>query len=130
VVLNLLSAIKAIPPSEPAAPVIVEFLTQLSDADWWPDDEVFEQNWCSRKFYGGLRRERVLMILQAIEEQYHRAGSKSEPIVSFDFRLFKLSTFSPKIGKSIGRFKKSDPHAISRNQRLHSIGNLTLSATN
>jgi len=68
--------------------VIVEFLTQLSDADWWPTDEVFDRIGAAESFNGGLRRERVLMILQAIEEQYHRAGSKSEPMSVSIFRLF------------------------------------------
>jgi len=125
-VLALLDTIHQVDPEKPAAPSIKTFLAELSEADWWPDDKAFESNWLTRKFYGGLRRERVAMILQAIEEQYHRDSSKSEPIVQFDFSTLQIEHILPQEWEKHWPLAKNDPHGVNRMQHLHGIGNLTL----
>ncbi|MCC8935907.1 DUF262 domain-containing protein [Bradyrhizobium sp. Arg68] len=124
--LSLIDTIRNVAPDKPAAAFIKVFLANLSDADLWPDDTAFEEEWNSRKFYGGLRRERVAMILQAIEEQYHRESSKSEPVVQFNFSNLQIEHIMPQEWKRHWPLAKNDPNGATRSKHIHGIGNLTL----
>jgi uncharacterized protein with ParB-like and HNH nuclease domain len=124
--LALMDTIRQVDAEKAAASSIKGFLANLSDTDSWPDDATFEREWLGRKFYGGLRRERVAMILQAIEEQYHRDSAKSEPIVQFDFSSLQIEHILPQEWKQHWPLAKHDTHGISRSKHLHGIGNLTL----
>lgn len=93
--------------------------------DRWPTDSEFREQWCIRRFYGGLRRDRVLMILQAIEE-YQQTNSKlAEPIMAFDWSQLQVEHILP---QSWTEHWPLPAHvsADERDIRLHGIGNLTL----
>ena len=112
--------------SAPAAPTIVKVLSaSVNNVDQWPDNIAFLSDWCRKKFYGNLRRNRVLMILQAIEEQYQTDNTKSEPIHSFNFGKLEIEHILPQAWDTHWPL----PDTISREDRnwaLHGIGNLTL----
>jgi hypothetical protein len=127
VMLNLLTAIDELEPAAPAAKTIEKTLAgQSAQAYHWPDDEKFRTAWISNRFYGGYRRPRVLMILQALEEHYLRAGEKGEPIITFDFSKLEIEHIMPQEGEKYWELPSSENALIERERRLHGIGNLTL----
>ena len=70
VALQLLDHMANLSPDELAAPYIIAALTSLEGrAIAWPDDNEFRTQWTQRRFYGQLRRNRLVMILRAIEER-------------------------------------------------------------
>jgi hypothetical protein len=123
---SLLQMLQEIPSASPAAPALSKYLANEEDSDWWPDDLTFQTNWCTRRFYGGLRRQRVSMILESLEEFYHRKGTKTEPIVQFDFATLEIEHILPQEWKAHWPLPTSDPDGVTRQSKLHNIGNLTL----
>ena len=84
--IELVKTVVAADESAPIAHVIAQALSSGDNAGGeWPSDESFSYNWCTRGFYGWFRRDRVMMILQALEEYYQGQNTKSEPLMSFDF---------------------------------------------
>lgn len=125
--LNLLEALHEVDASAPAAPAIVAALSgSSSEALVWPDDEKFKDAWCTNKFYGGYRRARVQMILEALEEFYQREGKKGEPIVSFDFSTVEIEHILPQKWEKHWPLPDIENAREEREARLHRIGNLTL----
>jgi hypothetical protein len=124
--LKLLDKLRGFPCEQPAAPAIAAALAEEDQgADLWPNDHTFEKEWCRRKFYGNLRRNRVLMILRAIEEQYQRENVKSEPVLAFNFEKLEVEHILPQAWEA--HWPLPDPTGREeRNWLLHSIGNLTL----
>lgn len=115
------------PAESPAAPTLIAALAEPSGGpDRWPDDAAFKVEWCRKRFYGNLRRNRVLMILRAIEEQYQRENVRSEPVLTFNFDALEIEHIMPQGWET--HWTLDDP-AITRDDRnwtLHGIGNLTL----
>lgn len=127
VMLDLLNAISALDPAVPAAPNLIHRLAnQSAEAYRWPDDEKFKRSWTNNKFYGGYRRSRVLMILQALEEHYQCEGVKGEPIVAFDFSGLEIEHIMPQEWKRHWPLPEGEKARQDREDRLHRIGNLTL----
>lgn len=124
--ISLLDRVAAVPADEPAAPAIVAALAEAAGSDRWPDDEAFRSEWGRKKFYGNLRRNRVLMILRAIEEQYQREGIKSEPVLSFNFDELEIEHILPQTWEPHWPLDESVTTREDRNWWLHGIGNLTL----
>lgn len=96
-----------------------------AEADWWPDDKYFRYGWAETRFYGKLRRERVVMLLQAIEEHYISEVQYAEPVLTFDFSKLQIEHILPQkwqlhwtLGEGVT--------AEQREAALHGIGNLTL----
>lgn len=124
--LTLLDRVAAVPADHPAAPAILEALGESTGSDRWPDDAAFQAEWCRKKFYGNLRRNRVLMILRAIEERYQREGTKSEPVLSFNFDELEIEHILPQAWETHWPLDESVTTREDRNWWLHGIGNLTL----
>jgi hypothetical protein len=124
--LSLLDRLKALPKGEPATPALIAALESATGSDCWPSDDVFRAEWCRRKFYGTLRRSRVLMILQAIEEHYQRESIKSEPVLTFNFDQLEVEHILPQAWEAQWPLDESVTSSEDRNWRLHGIGNLTL----
>lgn len=125
--LTLLENVAKLPDTEAAAPTIVTVLASASDKTIeWPDDVALQTDWNRKKFYGNLRRNRVLLILRAIEEQYqHDASDKSDPILTFNFDKLEIEHILPQTWEPHWKL----PDGVSRDDRnwaLHGIGNLTL----
>jgi hypothetical protein len=92
----------------------------------WPDDVAFERDWLRRPFYGNFRRERVVMILQAIEEHYLKGDAKSEPIVQFDFAKLQIEHIMPQVWQENWPVKGREEAVRLRETKINAIGNLTL----
>ncbi len=93
--------------------------------DRWPDDVEFKQQWCTRRFYNSLRRDRVLMILQAIEQHSHANSKLAEPIVNFNWAQLQVEHIMPQSWLDHWPLP-SELSAEDRDQRVQGIGNLTL----
>ena len=121
----LLEALNSAAKDRPTAPTIAATLTALLGSDRWPNDETFKFEWTRRKFYGYLRRNRVSMILRAIEETYQRNSTKSEPVLTFNFDALEVEHIMPQAWEEHWPLSAS----VSRDDRnsiLNGIGNLTL----
>lgn len=112
----------------PADAVAVDsLLAALADAPagGWPDDASFMQNWTTKKFYGWFRRDRVAMLLQAIEEQFQREASKSEPVLKFDYSKLTIEHVMPQSWQTHWPITPGI-EALERDRWVQNIGNLTL----
>jgi hypothetical protein len=124
--LTLLDQIAAVDADQPVAPSIIAALTDATGSDRWPDDDAFRVEWCRKKFYYNLRRNRILMILRAIEERYQREATKSEPVLSFNFDELEIEHILPQAWETHWPLDESVVTREDRNWLLHGIGNLTL----
>jgi len=125
--LRLLRVIAEAPEQEPVTEALCHHLcTAAAGGDTWPDDGMFHTHWMNRKFYNGLRRDRVLMILRAIEEIYQAQAHKSEPILSFDFSKLQVEHILPQNWQTNWPLIEGGMSAEERDWSLHGIGNLTL----
>lgn len=105
--------------------VLRETILVLKDSDEWPSDAEFQRNWTGRPFYGYFRRDRVLMILQALEHRYQSANTKSEPLMTFDWSRLQIEHILPRSWETHWPL----PDNVSAEERkaiVHGIGNLTL----
>ena len=122
--LTILKAIRA-QEDRPASEILREVLTSLTGSDEWPTDEAFRRNWTNRQFYGYFRRDRVLMILQALEHRYQSRNGKSEPLMSFDWSQLQIEHIMPQSWETHWPLP-DDITADERRANLQGIGNLTL----
>ncbi|MES2434127.1 MAG: DUF262 domain-containing HNH endonuclease family protein [Pseudomonadota bacterium] len=100
-------------------------LLSLDGSDEWPSDEAFQREWSRRQFYGYFRRERVLMILRAIEHHYQTKSDKTEPLMTFDWSQVQIEHIMPQSWQQ----HWSLPDGITTEYRkasVQGIGNLTL----
>lgn len=124
--LRLLKVIADTSADEPVAGALQEHLrVSTTGSEAWPDDEMFKSEWVRRKFYNGLRRDRVLMILQALEETYQSRAHKAEPLMTFDWSKLQIEHILPQ--SWVQHWPLNDDTAPEdRDWALHGIGNLTL----
>lgn len=124
--LSLINTVTALPVDARAGPALVEALaSNLKGPDRWPDDAAFKGEWVRKKFYGNLRRSRVLMILRAIEELYQRQNLKGEPVFAFNFDALQIEHILPQAWEKHWSLPTETPRE-HREWMLHGIGNLTL----
>lgn len=104
-----------------------ELITEEDAKDSWscPQDKEFRESWQTRRFYKSLRRDRVLMILRALEEYAQTASNLAEPIMAFDWSKVQIEHIMPQ------KWEKHWPltEGVSdedRDHLVHGIGNLTL----
>ena len=108
------------------APTFIASLSGgLGSASEWPSDESFGHNWRTRRFYGWFRRDRVMMMLQALEEHFQRQQSKSEPLLKFDFSLLTIEHIMPQSWAQHWPLPESGSVQL-REDAIQNIGNLTL----
>jgi len=96
-----------------------------ANTDAWPDDDTFKSEWGRRKFYGALRRERVLMVLRALERRYQEHAHLAEPLMTFDWSKLQVEHILPQSWEA-GWPIAEHVSPADRNWALHGIGNLTL----
>jgi hypothetical protein len=124
--LQLLSKVSDKPKDLPVALYVSNLLAGSSEGSVvWPEDTDFKAEWVGRKFYGVLRRSRVLMILTALEEQFQREDLKTEPILSFNFRALEIEHILPRAWETHWKLSP-DVTREQRNRIVDGIGNLTL----
>jgi hypothetical protein len=107
------------------ADLIKDQLLKLDGSDEWPSDEAFHHDWTRKKFYGYFRRERVLMILKALEHHYQTSANKAEPLMTFDWSQLEIEHIMPQSWQQNWPL----PDGMSedeRKTRVQGIGNLTL----
>jgi hypothetical protein len=121
--LDLVRTVKQVPAGEKASPALIQALS--SPDGEWPDDQSFRQNWCTGRFYGWFRRDRVAMLLQAIEERYQSSGGKSEPLLPFDYAKLQIEHIMPQSWAANWPLGESYS-ALERDTFVQNIGNLTL----
>jgi hypothetical protein len=110
--------------TSPSATIATALLNEAG-VTAWPSDDQFRQEWLRRRFYGSLRRERVLMILKAIEHRYQTAKHLSEPLMDFDWKQLQIEHVMPQNWQAHWPLPDHvDPAA--RDYAIHGIGNLTL----
>ncbi|MDA9918602.1 HNH endonuclease family protein [Erythrobacter sp.] len=124
--LKLLEEITERSSTEPLSEILSAELSENDTVpDKWPDDAEFRDQWLHRRFYGSLRRDRVLMILRAIEEYYQTSSTLAEPIVAFDWCAVQVEHVMPQ--KWVEHWPLPDAlPADDRDFQIHGIGNLTL----
>ena len=122
--LSLLDTLASLPDDEPAAPALIAHLINPRNLGI-PDDERFRANWVTKPFYGYFRRDRVLMILRAIEERLMTSTNLSEPIVAFNYDKLQVEHIMPQNWEQHWPLLEGADRAV-RERRIHGIGNLTL----
>ena len=93
--ISLLDALAGPETKVPLNNAILTLLRQNGGKLAWPTDEDFERDWLRRQFYGSIRRDRVVMLLRAIEEHYQAEDHKAEPILQFDFDALQIEHILP-----------------------------------
>lgn len=125
--LRLLRVIAEQPAHLPVTEALCDHLrTTARSGDTWPDDDMFRSQWIHRKFYSGLRRDRVLMVLQALEEHYQSKAIKAEPVIFFDYSKLQIEHIMPQNWRAHWPLSEAGMTAEDRDWALHGIGNLTL----
>jgi Protein of unknown function (DUF1524) len=125
--MTLLAALDDAGDEGPASDNIRAFLGQKdSKTVNWPDNVAFERDWLRRPWYGNLRRERIIMILQALEEHYLKIDTKSEPIVHFDYSKLQIEHILPQAWHANWPLPGGQEASQLREAKLNTIGNLTL----
>jgi hypothetical protein len=124
--LRLLRVISETPADAPVAGVLNDHLRlTATGSEAWPDDVMFRSEWLRRKFYNGLRRDRVLMILQALEEAYQARAFKAEPLMTFDWSQLQIEHVMPQKWQQHWPLEGAGS-PDEREWALQGIGNLTL----
>ena len=109
------------------ADTLKNLLLSETGSDAWPSDELFRNEWVRRRFYNSLRRDRILMVLQALELSYQSNAHLAEPLMTFDWSKLQIEHILPQSWQE--HWPLSD--GVTPDQRdmaLHGIGNLTLVA--
>lgn len=122
--LSMLEVLAGIGDDQPAARAILAHLTGPKGLGF-PDDDAFKADWTGKPFYGYFRRDRVLMILRAIEEREMATSKLGEPIVSFDFDALQVEHILPQKWEEHWPLPEGADR-LHRDHRVHGIGNLTL----
>lgn len=123
--LSLMRDIKYRPANTSLAGALRHRLHAEANTDAWPDDDTFKSEWGRRKFYGVLRRERVLMVLRALERRYQEQAHLAEPLMSFDWSKLQVEHILPQSWEA-GWPIAENVSPADRNWAIHGIGNLTL----
>lgn len=120
--LDLVRAIKGVPNGSSALPALHQALADSPGG--WPDDEAFGSSWKTDRFYGWFRRDRVAMILQALEERLQSQTAKSEPLLAFDYAKLQIEHIMPQSWAA--NWPLNGYSALERDTFVQNIGNLTL----
>jgi hypothetical protein len=123
--LALIDALNASGSDERSYGVLTGLTNPDSKSIHWPTDAEFAETWLKRQFYGSLRRERVVMILQAIEQSYQVENVKGEPVLQFDYDKLQIEHIMPQAWREHWHVE-SESAAKYRDSRINTIGNLTL----
>jgi hypothetical protein len=124
--LDLLKAIATTPQGASVTDSVVGVLDAgPKTPNEWPGDEVFHRNWVGKNFYNYFKRDRVLMMLQAIEEHYHALATKAEPFLTFNFDALTIEHIMPQKWEAHWPLPEGGD-AQARHAAVQNVGNLTL----
>jgi hypothetical protein len=103
-------------------------LASSADASRWPDDKEFERDWLTVNFYRKIKRSKLRMILEALNDDHH--SNKSE-IVRID-KTLTIEHIMPVEWEKywpLASVRGNFPHDLAterRDEYVNKIGNLTL----
>ena len=122
---DLLGAMTDGAAGQAAAPAVAAFLAgSEKESGLWPDDAAFGQAWRSQPAYTTVRRDRLTMILRALEAAAR--GPKHDPVpVPKSLHVEHLMPRNWRVHWPLPA-GDDDEAASARDTLLHTIGNLTL----
>lgn len=110
----------------PIAPAIASFLLGSDTAGkHWPDDKEFGQAWCNDPLYKTLRRDRLAMLLRALEMKLHDPDMTDPVPIPATLHIEHVLPQSWKEHWPLPDGAEADAEP-TRERLLHTIGNLTL----
>jgi len=115
----------------PAATVeteVREYLTrQRSDSSYWPDDEMVRDAVVRMPIYKRISRTRMRMVLEAIEDHLRGYGTGREDLtgVRTPRSIYTIEHLMPQSWEANWEPPRDGDHT-QRNERIHTLGNLTL----
>ncbi|MBK7189537.1 MAG: HNH endonuclease [bacterium] len=114
------------PTGGPFGPHLEQLAAFTSDSNRWPRDREFKQAWRDQPVFRRMTRQRVRMILLALEDHLH--DDKNEA-VKFDKKL-SIEHLMPRRWKTahwpLPGTAEPESEMEERDRALHTIGNLTL----
>lgn len=122
---DLLGALAKLDGAAPVAPAVAEFLSrQVTENALWPDDAAFDQAFTTAPLYWTLRRDRLTMILRALDAALR--GPRHDPVPLP--KALHVEHVMPKNWRAHWADPAGAPiEAAERRDRLvQTIGNLTL----
>ncbi len=125
--LDALTRVKAGPAHE-AGSLLTEFLvSQTADSRYWPSDAEFVEAILSEPLYNRLKRARLRMILEALEDHLRTPKSEDGHVSRRRLTIEHLmpQAWTPTTWPLPG-VGEAAAEAAQRNVILHSLGNLTL----
>jgi hypothetical protein len=117
--------------NSPAATVeteVREYLTrQRSDSSYWPDDEMVRDAVVRMPIYKRISRTRMRMVLEAIEDHLRGYGTGREDLtgVRTPRSIYTIEHLMPQSWEANWEPPRDGDHT-QRNERIHTLGNLTL----
>lgn len=122
--LSLLEVLATLDEATPAAPAIMDHLAGPKGLGF-PGDDAFAASWTGKPFYGYFRRDRVVMILRAIEERFLTSTALGEPILEFNFDKLTVEHILPQSWVEHWPLAEGAERLV-RDRTVDMIGNLTL----
>jgi hypothetical protein len=122
---DALAAVASVGANSSAAVATAEFLLRSdTESGRWPDDDEFAQAWRSQPVYTVLRRDRLTMLLRALEGALR--GPKHDPVpIPKTLHVEHLMPRGWRVRWPLPDNAPPEAEAI-RDAAIHTIGNLTL----
>jgi hypothetical protein len=108
-----------------AAPTLRAILpVRPDDTLRWPSDAEFQEALVGRSLYGTIRRERLVLVLTALEEHRRAQSAKTPQVPLGDLQIEHIM---PQAWHANWPLDPTDPEAAEkRGQFVNTLGNLTL----
>lgn len=107
---------------------LTDFLaSQTADARYWPNDAAFAEALLTEPVYSKLKRARLRMLLEAIEDDLRSAKTEDEHVTRNRLTIEHLlpQAWTPATWPLPG-VHETAAETVHRNTLLHTLGNLTL----
>ena len=122
---DLLRAVADAGTGSAAAPAVAAFLSRSeTESALWPDDAAFSHAWQSQPLYGALRRDRLTMVLRALEAALRSPRHDPVPVP----KTLHVEHLLPRNWRAhwpiLGGAESGAE--FTRDAIIHTIGNLTL----
>ena len=109
-----------------SADTVRTYLLKNSDeSNKWPDDLEFKKSWCLTPLYNSLRRDRLRMVLEAVNEASHSERSEKIDLKN----KLEVEHLMPRKWEDhwpLPSTETKEEGAKTRDYLVHTIGNLTL----
>lgn len=123
------AAIKADLSGQPVGDAVVEALSEAKDDMTWPSDELVEQQIRTQPMYETMAKDRLVLLLSAVDNLIAREARKSDPVIVVDHRKLHVEHILPQTWRENWKIPDSSETAeLAKTRDLvkHQLGNLTL----